>query len=216
MDHPTLSRRAFTAAAALVLSAPALVSAAEPAGRLAASHGRIAVRRAGAARALSDGDPVFQGDVVITGALARARIDLRDETTFSLGENAEFAIDAFVFEPNQSQGAAGFSLLKGAFRMVTGLAAKAGGPDGRTPFVVQTPVATIGVRGTDFWGLQSAARLDLALLGGGPITLSSAGGVVSLRAAPFVSVIDGAAATPTPPRRLGEDELNAAAATVAF
>ena len=53
-------------------------------------------------------------------------------------------------------------LLESVFCLVTGRLT--GAPE--RPLVVATPPATIGVRGSDFWGQQSAELLQVALLGG--------------------------------------------------
>jgi|GEM_PF-533032 len=163
--------------------------------------------------ALSLGSSLNFGDRLETGADSRLSIKMLDDTVFHLGEKSDFHIDAFVFDPAKQEGDATFTLARGAFRMVTGLVTQ---DKSRPHLTVRTPVATIGIRGTDFWGLQTEDSLQLALLGGGPMTLATEAGEITMTEALSVSVVSKPGARPTPPRQLSEDELVAAASTVAY
>jgi|GEM_PF-2535485 len=102
-----------------------------------------------------------EGDTVITGNKARAQLLMSDNTKIALRPNSEFVIDAFRYQAsspaadanlvaaaNTADNAAEFNLLKGGFRSITGQSAKTN-PES---FKVKTPVAVIGIRGTDFLG----------------------------------------------------------------
>jgi hypothetical protein len=72
-----------------------------------------------------------------------------DDSLFLLPSGSSLHVDDYVQPANKAGGGAGrsfFSLLKGAMRSVTGLIAKSDPQSYR----VATPVATMGVRGTDF------------------------------------------------------------------
>jgi len=46
------------------------------------------------------GDLVYQGDVVRTGADGRVSINFADGTSFNLSNNANMALNEFVYDPN--------------------------------------------------------------------------------------------------------------------
>lgn len=214
----TLAGSALLAGSAVsrgAIFSPAHAGARPPIGQLKRLQGQAWRMNDQAREGLSLESPVNFNDLLGTGTDSRARILMRDGTSFNLGANTEFRIDRFVFDPDRDSGEATFTLTRGAFRMVTGLITTNQG--GKLPPVhVNTPVGIIGIRGTDFWGLQTEDSLRLALLGGGPITLTTDGGTIEMTRPGSVSVVDRAGAAPLPPRMLTDRELQSAAATVAF
>ena len=85
---------------------------------------------------------VYQGDVVQTGADGRVGINFTDGTSFNLTSNARMALNEFVYDPNGKSNSTLFSLTKGTFTFVAGKIAKTG------DMKIDTPVATMGIRGT--------------------------------------------------------------------
>jgi hypothetical protein len=88
------------------------------------------------------GDPVYQGDVVQTGADGKLAITFSDGTAFNLSSNARMVLNEFVYDPNSRSNSSLISLTKGTFTFVAGKVAKTG------DMKVDTPVATMGIRGT--------------------------------------------------------------------
>ena len=88
------------------------------------------------------GDLVYRGDVVQTGADGRVGINFTDGTSFNLSSNARMALSEFVYDPNGKSNSTLFNLSKGTFTFVAGKIAKTG------DMKIDTPVATMGVRGT--------------------------------------------------------------------
>ena len=88
------------------------------------------------------GDPVYKGDVVQTGADGKVGITFSDGTAFNLSSNARMVLDEFVYDPNGKSNSTLFSLTKGTFTFVAGKVAKTG------DMKIDTPVATMGIRGT--------------------------------------------------------------------
>ena len=88
------------------------------------------------------GDLVYQGDVVRTGADGRVSINFTDGTSFNLTNNANMTLNEFVYDPNGKSNSTLFNLTKGTFTFVAGKVAKTG------DMKVETPVATMGIRGT--------------------------------------------------------------------
>ncbi len=88
-------------------------------------------------------DPVFQGDVVRTGDGSDLGISFVDKTVFSLSSNATMILDELVYSPGAGSGnSMAFNLVQGAFVFVTGEIAPTGNMN------IETPVATMGIRGT--------------------------------------------------------------------
>jgi hypothetical protein len=88
------------------------------------------------------GDSVYQGDVVSTGSDGRVGITFTDGTAFDLSPNARMVMNEFVYDPNSKSNSSLLSLTKGTFTFVAGKIAKSG------DMKVNTPVATMGIRGT--------------------------------------------------------------------
>lgn len=126
--------------------------ASKPIGKVVVATGSVTIDRAGAmviqastagpAGKAKVGDLVYQGDVVATGADGRVGINFTDGTSFNLSSNARMALSEFVYDPNGKSNSTLFNLTKGTFTFVAGKVAKTG------DMKIDTPVATMGVRGT--------------------------------------------------------------------
>jgi len=123
----------------------------KPIGRIVTATGSVIVEHAGAvvvqasvgkADQAKVGDLVYLGDVVLTGADGKCGINFADGSSFSLSTNARIVLDEFVYDPNGKSNSTLFTLSKGTFTFVAGGIAKTG------DMKVDTPVATMGIRGT--------------------------------------------------------------------
>jgi hypothetical protein len=112
---------------------------------------------------------VHMKDELRTGGNARLQVTFRDNTLLTLGEHASVVIDRYVYDPDRSVGETALQATKGAFRFATSRIKEM--KDHK--IAVSTPVADIGVRGTEFWG----GPLEL-LLEGEVIVSNQAGSVV--------------------------------------
>lgn len=101
----------------------------------------MVVQASTAGQEIKVGDAVYQGDVVKTGADGRVGINFADGSSFNLSSNARMALDEFVYDPG-SKSNSFFNLTKGTVTFVAGQIAKSG------DMKVDTPVATMGIRGT--------------------------------------------------------------------
>jgi hypothetical protein len=98
---------------------------------------------AGNPRQLRDGDDVRQQELIEVDQNGRSEIELNDRTKLALGPGARLLLDRFVYDPGLDGGAIVVNLVRGAFRFITGVAAK-------PAYVIRTPNASITVRGTIF------------------------------------------------------------------
>jgi hypothetical protein len=132
---------------------PAVQNAASsPIGKVIAATGSVTIEHVNAVIVQANlpsqagqtkvGDLVYQGDVVRTGADGKATINFADGTSFNLSNNANMELNEFVYDPNGKSNSTLFNLSKGAFTFVAGKIAKTG------DMKIDTPVATMGIRGT--------------------------------------------------------------------
>ena len=124
----------------------------------------------GQQRSLTKGMEINQGDTIITEA-GRTQIRFSDGGYISLQPNTEFKVDEYSYEGKTDGSEKGFfSLVKGGLRAITG----AVGRVNKTAYRVNTPVATIGIRGTEFLA-QFDGRL-LVKVGDGAVYMTNASG----------------------------------------
>ena len=109
---------------------------------------------------LSAGIKVFLGDRIITDSAGEAQLLFNDGTRMVVGPNSELMLDEFVFRAGATENKFIVRAFNGAFRFITGGAQK-------DAYLIQTPSATIGVRGTIFDFSVSADETNLLLLHGG-------------------------------------------------
>ncbi len=88
------------------------------------------------------GDPVYQHDIIQTAADGTIGLTLNDGTAFDVSTNARIVLDEFIYDPNSTSNSALIRLTKGTFTFIAGKVAKTG------DMKVDTPVATMGIRGT--------------------------------------------------------------------
>jgi hypothetical protein len=88
------------------------------------------------------GDLIYLGDIIRTGADGNVGISFTDGTAFNLSSNARMEMTEFVYDPNGKSNSTLLSLTKGTFTFVAGKIAKTG------DMKIDTPVATMGIRGT--------------------------------------------------------------------
>ena len=135
-----------TFALAALLSLPAMASpeSSDIIGHVQHLTGTASVVRDSAAVPLTAGAALYTGDVVRTGKPGAAGVVLTDDTTISLGSGSEIALNDYVFQPKDGQFALALKMIKGTFAYVTGQIVKLSPASAQ----VQTPDATIAVRGT--------------------------------------------------------------------
>jgi VCBS repeat-containing protein len=118
-------------------------AAATAVGQVETVNGPVAIRRAdGTIVQVQAGTAVFEGDVVETGAAAAVNIVFVDRTILTLTESARMVIDRYVYNPAGTGNSSLLNLVQGTFVFVAGQIAPTG--DMR----IETPVASMGIRGT--------------------------------------------------------------------
>ncbi len=110
--------------------------------------------RNGVAVELHVGDNVMKGDVVQAGAGSALVMTFIDGTVFGLSSNARMVLNEMIYDPNGSSNSSLLSLVQGTITFVAGETAKHG------DMKVDTPVATMGIRGT-----AGLVEMPIALIG---------------------------------------------------
>ena len=98
--------------------------------------------RNGVSITLNLGDNVEKGDVVQSGSSSTLGVTFIDGTVFGLASNARMVLNEMVYDPNGSNNSSLISLVAGTISFVAGQTAKHG------DMKIDTPVATMGIRGT--------------------------------------------------------------------
>lgn len=131
---------------ALLLSAQGW--AAQVVGTVANLSGPLLAKKAdGTSKVLAVKSSVEQGDTLISEKDTYARIKFIDNSEITLRPNSQLKIDNFSFEEDKPEkDSAAFNLVKGGLRAVTGTLGKRN----KEKFGMNTPTATIGIRGTIF------------------------------------------------------------------
>jgi len=159
----------------------------------------------GSLRAMKIFSKVLPGDILFMSKDSYARVKFADGAQISLQPGAQFKIEDYQFDAQQpDKDRAGFNLLKGGLRAVSGLIGKRGDQDS---YSVKAQTATVGIRGTHFGMLlckgdcadistpegkppEDGLHLDVAE---GVIVLRNAGETQLLNAGQFGLVRDAAA-----------------------
>jgi hypothetical protein len=153
---------------------------------------------------------IQRNDAISTGAATRAELTFEDGTKLTVGEQSRVKIDTFVFDEKASGNKLGLSVT-GPFRFVSGKLTKGYGAEAS----VTTPMATIGIRGTDFWGGPIDNQFGVFLIEGSVSVTTPAGQVVLTATGSGVNV-------PAPGQAPGEitqwpqEKVDRAIATVTF
>lgn len=148
----TLKNSTATKAQLWLLSTVLLLAAtaaqAAPVGTVTDLSGPLLVRKSdGVVKVLSTKSGVDQGDTLVSEKDTYARIKFIDNSEITLRPNTQFKIDNFSYEATKPEGDnAFFTLIKGGLRSITGLLGKRN----KERFGLNTPTATIGIRGTTF------------------------------------------------------------------
>jgi hypothetical protein len=87
-------------------------------------------------------DPAYMQELIETEDESAVVIAFADGSKLTVGENAQVAIDEFVYDPAAKTGAQIMTLTKGAFRFISGAIPKEN-------VSIKTPTATLGIRGTE-------------------------------------------------------------------
>lgn len=121
---------------------PADADTDEPAGNVATLQGTATVTRNGMTGPLKIQDEIFKGDVLQTGKSSMLGVTFTDDTTLNLSASSRIVVDNFVYQERGKDNAALINVTRGTMAFVAAAVAKTG------DMKIETPTATLGIRGT--------------------------------------------------------------------
>jgi hypothetical protein len=143
--------------------------------------------------------PVEMNDTIVT-ARAKAKLTFDDNTTVNITEQSKLVIDDFVYDSKKGSGKLAMKVVMGTARYASGQIAKTNPQN----VAVNTPTATVAVRGTDFsMTVDELGRSTIVLLPScdkkscvtGSIMVSNAAGEVFMDQ-PFQTTVVNSLSTP--------------------
>lgn len=167
------------------------------------------------------GTGIEMDDTVRTTA-GKAGITFADDTKVLVNENSKLVVDSFVYDPNNKKGGKlAMNIAMGTVRYASGQVAK----NNPQAVSINTPTATIGVRGTDFTAtVDELGRSTIILLPScpkgwtdmerdcvtGKITVTTEEGMVVLNQPFQATLVDSREKTPLKPLtlNLNEDQIS--------
>lgn len=118
----------------------------------------------GSSRPLQSGARVESGSKIITGANGFALLRFDDGQLIALEKDTDFSIEQYRYNRAEpGAGSAFFSMLRGSLRAITGLI----GQSNKAAFRLNTPTATIGIRGSDWMAALLQNNLYTGVNAGG-------------------------------------------------
>jgi hypothetical protein len=132
--------------------------AAQVAGVVARLSGPLMAKKAdGSVKVLGLRSEVESGDTLVSEKNTYAQIKFIDNSEITLRPGTTFRIEKFSFDDGKPEAdSANYSLVKGGLRSITGLMGKRN----KEKFLLKTPNATIGIRGTTFVAQYVPAPMD--------------------------------------------------------
>lgn len=123
-------------------------------------------------RDLNRRSPVFVGDKLSTGDNAQVQLRMKDGAVIALGPNAEFFIGAYSDDKSgDKKDAAVLKLMQGGLRTITGSIDK-------SSYKLETPIATLGIRGTVYDVYVKGDGTTTVVLRDGGVNVTGDTGVV--------------------------------------
>jgi hypothetical protein len=154
-DMDCLTRMAVTTLAVGMIGSTAAY-AQESVGNAQIVQRQVQGDLSGSIRVVKPGDKVFRDEVIKTSTDSSAKLNLVDLSSLSVGPSSSVKLDEFVYRGSGNSGSIVINATKGAFRFVTGSA-------DHKSYEINTPTATIGVRGTVFDVLIRSGRTTAVL-----------------------------------------------------
>ncbi|MDA9225126.1 FecR family protein [bacterium] len=151
----------------------------------------------------------------------RLKIEFLDKTQVSLTEHTYMEIDEYVFDPDPNKSKMALNFVQGTARFATGSL----GLVAKENITIQTPTASIGIRGTDFTttvdelgrslvillpdeDCSNVVKLEEGCKPSGSITVTNNGGTVTLDQAFQAVMVSTLETSPTQPVVLLNLDLN--------
>ena len=127
------------------MSVSTLAVAQDSSGMVVASRGEVIALSNGGSRELKQGDFIYVNDEILTSGRSFAVLQFTDGAKVTVRPDSTLIIEQYLYAGTDDD-AATLNLVSGGLRVITGAMAKTN-PEN---YKVKTPVALMGVRGTEF------------------------------------------------------------------
>lgn len=136
---------------------------------------------------------IQEGDHIKTGDKSVAKLFFRDNTEITIGKKSQFSINEYLYQNNKAK--AEFSSLVGTFKVITGKISKLA----RHKFKLKVKSASIGIRGTEFYGFVPSKGSEKVFCSDGEIfvkSLSNPKNTYNIPAGFMTSILNGKVSKP--------------------
>jgi len=128
-----------------VLAGPVLAQDQDSSGMVVASRGEVIAMSNGGSRELKQGDFIYVNDEIMTTNRSFVVLQFEDGAKVTVRPDSTLIIEQYLYNGDAGDEAE-LNLVSGGLRVITGAMAK-NNPEN---YKVRTPVALMGVRGTEF------------------------------------------------------------------
>lgn len=171
---PQLVQSFLTGAGDVRVAANEQMNDASPVGEVAEVSGAATVIHAdGTRETIVLGTDINQGDIIETAENGAVNIKFSDDSSFAISQNARLAIDEYSFNAADQSGSTSLSLLRGVFMFTSGLI----GRENPDQVHIETPVGSIGIRGTIIGGhiAEAGGKSQISVIEGAIVVRNGTG-----------------------------------------
>lgn len=138
-------RFVLTATLSALMASTIAIAQEDSAGMVVASRGEVIAMSNGGSRELKQGDFIYASDEILTSDRSFAVLQFSDGSKVTVRPDSTLIIEAYLYSGSVEDKTT-LNLVEGGLRVITGAMAKTN-PES---YKVKTPVAEMGVRGTEF------------------------------------------------------------------
>jgi hypothetical protein len=165
-------------------------------GKISSHKGEVTLTRDSKPLTATTGLELHKKDTITTGADGKAQMIFQDETIVSIGYNSIFSIEEYLYDTqSSSETSVLFQVSQGVFKAITGKIGKLN----PKKFKLKTKTATIGIRGTVFFGDVKPNEREIIICTQGSIVIETPFGTVIVLEGEFTIIEQGKAPIPPAP-----------------
>ncbi len=155
-------------------------SAADLAAQVILAKGQVsAVSTLGKTRTLERRSKIYSGEVIKTGANGSVQLRFIDKALMTIKPGSELSITSYLYDDGSrgtSKKEVVMNLVTGGFRTITGIIGKGD----KSAYRVQTPAASVGIRGTNYEIQQESSDSYVMAVYVGGISVENEAGSIDL------------------------------------
>ncbi|MFK5976131.1 MAG: FecR family protein [Sulfurovum sp.] len=130
-------------------------------GTISGVKGKSNIHRANKIIKIKNGATIKVRDSITTAKNSKVQVIMKDKTIITIGANSEYSFDTYTYGNGQKPKVS-MELKRGFFRVITGKISKIA----PKRFHIKTRSATIGIRGTHFYGEVKGSEENIGCISG--------------------------------------------------